>query len=110
LAYSTYPWTYTSARTDDRVVVSFSSLPGGSIQNYNFRHTISHQVGHWAGLYHTFEGRCLGSVDYASDTHAEASPAYGCPSGLPLVYNYMDYSYESCVEEFTGGQAVAKTE
>ena len=49
-----------------------------------------------------------------SDTPREKSPASGCPvardtctqPGLDPVTNYMDYTDDDCVEEFTEEQAV----
>lgn len=105
-------------QTNDRIVVAWDTVgrnaPGAP---YNQGRTLTHEVGHYLGLFHTFDGgcgsasACNSSGDLICDTNPESQPRFGCPGsasscGSPDPYrNYMDYTNDTCMTGFTSEQA-----
>ena len=109
----------------DGVVLAWGTLPGADQPGisdipgyvYNLGDTGTHEVGHYLGLLHTFDGSCSKTGDTVADTAAERSPDFDCtvgrnsckdgsgPISLDPIHNFMDYSDDVCLFEFTGGQA-----
>lgn len=108
----------------DGVVLLSGTLPGG-ITNlgpgavYNQGDTATHEVGHWLNLYHTFQGSCSRLNDYVTDTPAQLGGPniFQCNPGLDTcrphgprwrdpVRNFMNYTDDPCLNQFTWGQRV----
>lgn len=110
----------------DGVVIDYRSLPDGECcEDYDRYYgdyygsldirgnTLLHEVGHWLGLYHTFQGGCFGSGDCIDDTPPVKEANYGCSAtdscglfvtGTDHIHNYMDYTDDCCMYQFTNDQ------
>ncbi len=117
LGYAQFP---NGTANTDGVVVNYQNFgtdddPSVTIGgNFNLGRTLTHEVGHYLGLYHTFHGNsCTGTNDLCDDTPAIAESNSGCPTGIDscpaqpgidMIENYMDYTYDSCMNVFTNDQ------
>jgi len=110
--YGTLPNEFAENDPQHGVIVDYGTLPG-SAAPLDMGHTLVHELGHYFGLLHTFQGGCVEPGDSVDDTPAEASPAYGCQlgrdsctqAGVDPVDNFMDYSDDRCTDKFTALQA-----
>lgn len=126
LGYAQFPSSMTFASSLDGIVIRSDYV--GSIQSgnsSNMGRTLTHEVGHWVGLYHPFQDGCTGQTasncasagDRVCDTPPVAAANYGsvcdavlnsCTGDNPdlpdMITNYMDYLDGKCANTFTLGQ------
>jgi len=87
---------------------TFAGCEGvGTGAPFNGGATLTHEVGHWFGLSHTFS-------DALADTPPQTAPNYGCPvvdlnnctssEGADYGGNFMDYVDDDCMFTFTQDQ------
>jgi hypothetical protein len=118
LGWSSVPWQVADDVRLDGVSLHQASLPGGALTNYNLGDTAVHEVGHWLGLLHTFEGGCSTENDLVEDTPAQGEPSTTCEGvkdtcelpGEDPVHNFMDYAVDRCMDMFTPGQVSRMTD
>ena len=103
-----YEYPSTDYATDGCNILA-GSMPGSpvSVQGYDQGKTAVHEVGHWFGLLHTFQGNTCAAGDpgdYVDDTPQESVSTSGCPrgkdscpnsKGVDPISNYMDYSTDA---------------
>jgi hypothetical protein len=112
LGYAQFPWD--NSPSTDGVIVRADQIVSGNT-------TLTHEIGHFLGLLHTFEtamgvecgNNCANTGDFICDTPPTAQANFGCNTSLnschsdvpdkpDMIQNYMDYS--SCAHMFTLGQ------
>ena len=112
LGYAVFPWT---AKFSKDGIVMKSDRVGtiGTAVASDSGRTLTHEVGHWLGLYHVFQDDC-DNGDKVDDTPPATGPFTNanCPAAgnscstdspdkLDLWEDYMDYSNGSCQCLFT---------
>jgi hypothetical protein len=130
LGEAVFPWDIHAGRIGDYVIISCRTLPGfcnDPDNDYGHGKTLIHEIGHYLGLYHTFEGGAANCQsldndgcyygDRVADTPSQKNCHFGpcseddgefdtCPDdpGSDPVRNYMGYNDDNCINHFTKGQ------
>ena len=103
------------AAATDGVVILYSAFGrvGALSTNFDRGRTLTHEMGHWLGLRHTWGDADCGD-DYCADTPTQQTSNFNCPafphvtcSNGPsgdMFMNYMDYVNDACMHLFSGSQ------
>ena len=99
---------------NDGVWIDHTSLPTSTCSKKR-PVILIHEVGHWVGLDHVFEGGCNDNFgDGVIDTPNQRQVENGCPIGSDTcpgggndsIHNFMAYTDSCCKYSFTKGQIV----
>jgi PKD repeat protein len=114
LGYSSFPG---GPPDEDGIVIRHDYFGKIGTASASLGRTTTHEIGHWFGLYHTFNNGCDTDTctggDLVCDTPPVANPNFGCPSAVnsctidsqfDQTLNYLDYSNDNCKNIFTNGQ------
>jgi hypothetical protein len=118
LGYTVMPQSTSWINTpQDRVVIHYSAFGRpGAPGPYALGRVCTHEIGHYLGLFHTYDfgcdvGNCHASGDRICDTNPEAvahfdcvTPATSCGVPAPLA-NYMSAADDACLTGFSQEQA-----
>ena len=104
-------YAYMPGTMHDGVVINYRYFGINNKPPFHLGRTVTHEVGHWLNLYHTW-GLSTGcdADDEVEDTPNSAEPNFGCKlehqscGGMDMVENFMDYSDDACMNLFTKGQ------
>jgi Pregnancy-associated plasma protein-A len=110
LGIATFPDQYPENSTSHGIALHPSVLPGGSNPDYGTYGLVGiHEMGHYLGLFHTFQGGCSDG-DLVADTPAQAAAHFACLIGVDTcagapgaddTQNFMNYSNDQCMNHFT---------
>jgi hypothetical protein len=115
LGYATLP-AGSAGTSRDGVVMHHQTIGGrnNGYGNYDQGRTLVHEVGHYLGLFHTFDGGVCSNTyttqDLIVDTPPQNEPDFGSsPSSTcdvaSAIENFMNYSKDSAMYTFTSEQA-----
>jgi len=112
VGYATFPFWYAENSTMHGIALHPLTMPGsGNPEVGVYGLTLAHEMGHYLGAYHTFQGGCADG-DEVADTPAQAAPTMTCSPGADTcsggeaddVFNFMNYTPDTCMDHFTPGQ------
>ncbi len=115
LGYSWFPQWGVGGWNDGIVIYYRAFGRPTSFPPYHLGRTATHEVGHWVGLFHPFEGGCgnpalpycYTTADRICDTEPDATSHFYCTPGTscgsyPIpIENYMEYTDDACMTRFT---------
>jgi hypothetical protein len=112
VGYAYFPFMFPENSSMHGVVLHPLTMPGSGHPEVGvYGLTLAHEVGHYLGLYHTFQGGCADG-DEVADTPAQAEPSFTCSLGADTclgggaddIPNFMNYVPDTCMDHFTPQQ------